>query len=465
MSNYQVVVIGAGPGGYVCAIKCAQLGLKTAVIEERDVGGTCLNRGCIPTKTLLHSAEIYDQLKIAAKYGVTLENLGFDFHAMQEKKAEVVEKLRSGVEGLFVGNKIDLIRGKGVITAQRMVRVGEKVYTADNIVIATGSTPAKPPIPGLQNEGVITSDELLEATETFDDSMVIIGGGVIGVEFASLYASLGCQVTVIEALPRLLCRMDKDISSNLSMILKKKGVKICVDSTVKEVVKEEDGSLTVHYECKGKELTASGKKVLVAIGRRPNTRELFEAGIEAENVKGRLTVNERFETSIPGIYAIGDVSTALQLAHVASAEGMFVAELIAGKTPEVDLNHVPSCIYTSPEIASVGMTEEEAIAAGYTVKVSKVMMHSNGKTLIVGGERGFMKLISEEESGKLLGAHLMCERATDMISEFSSAMGGGRTVFDMVKTMRPHPTFNEAVSELFETAANGISIHTVPSKK
>lgn len=465
MSDFNVIVIGAGPGGYVCAIKCAQLGLKTAVVEERDVGGTCLNRGCIPTKALLHSAEIFEELKTAEKYGITLENAGFDFAAIQAKKAEAVLKLRTGVEALFNANKIETIRGTGCIVDKGTVQVGEQVYTADSIVIATGSVPARPPIPGLDLPGVITSDELLEETDCFDESMVIIGGGVIGVEFASVYASLGSKVTVVEALPRLLCRMDKDISANLTMILKKKGVKICTDSMVKEVVAEEDGSLTVHYESKGKAASANGKKVLVAIGRKPNTAGLFGEKITAEAVRGRLTVNERFETSIPGVYAIGDVSSPVQLAHVASAQGIFVAELLAGKEPEGNLSLIPSCIYTSPEIASVGLTAEEATEAGYAAKESKIMMYSNGKTIIAGGERGFMKLITEEQTGKILGAHLMCERATDMLSEFTSAMAGGLTAQDMVRVMRPHPTFNEAVSELFETATSGISIHTAPAKR
>lgn len=465
MSDFNVLVLGAGPGGYVCAIKCAQLGLKTAVVEERDVGGTCLNRGCIPTKSLLHSAEIYEEAGKAAAYGVKLENLSFDFPKIEEKKAEVVLKLRTGVEGLFKANKIELIRGKGTILGTGRVQVGEELYTADHIVIATGSVPARPGIPGLDSEGVVTSDELLESTTEFDDSLVIIGGGVIGVEFASVYAAFGCKVTIVEALPRLLARMDEDISKNLAMLLKRKGVKVCCDSLVKEVVRNEDGTLTVRYESKGKPAEATGKKVLCAIGRRPNTGNLCGEGVVLENVKGRLTVNDRFETSLPGVYAIGDASSAVQLAHVASAQGIYLAELLAGKEPEGNLALIPSCVYTSPEIASVGLTEEEAAEAGYKVKTDKVMMHSNGKTIIVGGERGFMKLISDSETGKILGAHLMCERATDMISEFTSAMAGGLTVGEMAGVMRPHPTFNEAISELFETAKDGVSIHTAPQNR
>ena len=465
MADFNVIVIGAGPGGYVCADECAKLGLKTAIVEERDVGGTCLNRGCIPTKAMLHSAELFEEMKTASSYGVNLENPTFDCEKIHAKKTEVVQKLRSGVEGLFKLHGVTLLRGKGTILGAGKVKVNEEVYHTDNIVIATGSTPACPPIPGLQNEGVITSDDLLDGDVRFDSSLVIIGGGVIGVEFASVYAALGCRVTIVEALPRLLARMDKDISQNLAMLLKKKGVKAQCDSMVKEVLKNEDGSLTVRYETKGKLQEAVGERVLVAIGRKPNTAGLFAEDVGVKTERGSVVVNGNHETSLPGVYAIGDVSSLVQLAHVASAQGIAVAELIAGKSPSLNLDTIPSCIYTSPEIAAVGLTEAEALEAGYAVKVDKTMMHSNGKTLIVGGERGFMKLVSDAGTGKILGAHLMCERATDMISEFTSAIVGGLTVSQMGNVMRPHPTFNEAVSELFETALTGFSIHSAPPRK
>ena len=452
MSDFNVIVIGAGPGGYVCALKCAELGLKTAVVEDRDVGGTCLNRGCIPTKAMLHSSEVFEQAKGAAAYGVNVASPSFDFDKIHSKKAEVVVKLRSGIESLFKSKGVTLIRGRGVVLDSGKVQVGESVYSCSSIVIASGSLPARPPIPGLQNDGVITSDELLEGPVRFDSSLVIIGGGVIGVEFASVYASLGCKVTVVEALPRLLARMDKDVSQNLAMILKKKGVKVQCDSMVKEIVKNDDGSLSVRYESKGKLSEAVGERVVVAIGRKPNSAGIFAEGLNVASERGRLLVNDRFETSLPGVYAIGDVSSLVQLAHVASAQGVNLACLLAGKLPEINLSLVPSCIYVSPEIGAVGLTEEEAAEQGFDVGVAKIMMYANGKTLIVGGDRGFMKLVFDKASGKILGAHLMCERATDMISEFTSAMTAGLTVRQMASVMRPHPTFNEAVSELFETA-------------
>ena len=463
MSDYQVIVIGAGPGGYVCAIKCARLGLKTAIVESRDVGGTCLNRGCIPTKSLLHSAEVYHAVTHCEALGITTGEVSFDFAKMHEKKAEVVAKLRSGVEGLLSANKIDILRGLGVIEGQGKVRVGEEVYSCDNIVIATGSTPARPPIPGLDLPGVITSDELLECTDAFDPSLVIIGGGVIGVEFASVYASLGCAVTVVEAMPRILPTLDADIAQNLNMILRKKGVKVNAGAMVKQITKTDEG-LCVEFEAKGKLQTVTAGKVLVAIGRRPNTAGLLADGIELAMERGRITVNDRFETSIPNVYAIGDASSKIQLAHVASAQGIAVAELIAGHTPSMRLDLVPSCIYTSPEIASIGLSEAEATERGIAVKCGKFMIHGNGKTIIAGGERGFIKVVADAESGKVLGAQLMCERATDMLSEITTAIVGGMTAEQMQNVMRPHPTFNEGITEAFEDVT-GQSIHSAPPRK
>ena len=463
MSDYQVIVIGAGPGGYVAAIKCARLGLKTAIVESRDVGGTCLNRGCIPTKSLLHSAEVYHAVTHSEALGISTGAVSFDFAKMHEKKAEVVTKLRTGVEGLLAANKIDILRGTGVIQGPGSVLVGENTYLADNIIIATGSIPAKPPIPGLELEGVITSDELLEKTDAFDPSLVIIGGGVIGVEFASVYATLGCSVTVVEAMPRILPTLDADIAQNLNMNLRKKGVKVNAGAMVKQIVKDEDG-LTVEFEAKGKMQSVKAGKVLVAIGRRPNTAGLFGEGFSLEMERGRIVTNDKFETSVPGIYAIGDVCSKIQLAHVASCQGIAVAEIIAGHAPTIRLDLVPSCIYTSPEIASIGMTEAEAAEKGIAVKTGKFMMHGNGKTIIAGGERGFIKVVCDAQNGKVLGAQLMCERATDMLSEITTAIVGGMTVEQMQNVVRPHPTFNEGVTEAFEDVT-GQSIHSAPPKK
>lgn len=467
--DYQVLIIGAGPGGYVAAIECAKQGLSTAVIEARDVGGTCLNRGCIPTKALLHSTEIYTAARSGESCGVTAENVSFDFARMHARKAEVVEKVRSGVEALFAANHIELIRGKAELQADKSVKVttadGEKTVTADHIILAAGSVPAKPPIPGLTLPGVITSDELLEETTTLAKSIVIIGGGVIGVEIASVYAALGCDVTIVEAVDRLLAIMDKDISQNIAMILKKRGVKVCTSAMVKEIV-EGEGGLTVRYEQKGKAGEVTAETVLCAIGRRPNTAGLFAQGVEIASERGRILVNERFETSIPGVYAIGDVSSRVQLAHTASAQGIMLGKLLAGKTDEdaIALDVIPSCIYTSPEIASVGLTEAEAAERGIAVKVGKYMMHGNGKTIIAEAERSFIKIVADAENDTVLGAQLMCERATDMLSELSVAVVNKLTVAQLLAVIRPHPTFNEAVTEALELTRGG-SIHSAPARR
>ncbi len=464
MAQFDLIVIGAGPGGYVCAIEAAHKGLKTAIVEKKDVGGTCLNRGCIPTKALLHSSELYEELKKCEKYGINISGSSFDFEKIHEYKAGVVTKLRTGVESLFTANGITLLRGAGVITAENTVCVDGVEYTAENIVIATGSVPAKPPIKGLDLDGVITSDDLLDGDVKYDNSLIIIGGGVIGMEFASVYASLGCDVTVIEAMDRVLPALDREISQNLSMILKKRGVKINTGAKVTEILKNEDGTMTCVFEAKGKEGRALGERVLVAIGRRPYTEALFGEGVNIETERGRVVVDGEFRTSMKGVWAIGDASSRIQLAHLASAQGIYVAQKIAGAECHIDLSLVPSCIYTSPEIAAIGITEDEAKAAGINYKSGKVLMHSNGKTIIADGERGFIKLVTDADTGKVLGATMMCERATDMLSELSTAVANGLTVDDMLKVMRPHPTFNEAVTEAFESV-NGTSIHTAPPRR
>ena len=454
MNQYDLIVIGAGPGGYEAALHAAKLGLKTALVERRDVGGTCLNRGCIPTKTLLHSAEVYHEAKEAETFGIRAENVSFDLPAIFARKQAVVEKLRGGVEGLLKSAKVELLRGTGTVLGSGRVKVsnaeGETEYACANILCATGSVPARPPIPGL--ELAMSSDELLDGAETLYKSLVIIGGGVIGVELATFYADLGCPVTIVEGLDRLLPNMDKELGQNLAMLLKKRGVVIQTGAMVKGVEKSENG-LTVRYEQKGKEAAAEAEAVLCAIGRAPYSKDLFAEGLEVAYDRRRVRVDEHFRTSIPGVYAIGDVSSPVQLAHVATAQGIACVDRIAGRTPGQDLSLVPGCVYTRPEIATVGLTEAEAKERGIPVKTAKGLMSANGRTVILEGERGFMKLVADAESGKLLGAALMCERATDMISQLSAAMANGLTVRQMLGFIRPHPTFEEALGAALEALA------------
>lgn len=447
MEQYGLIVIGAGPGGYEAALRASQLGIRTALVERRDVGGTCLNRGCIPTKSLLHAAGIVKEASGGGEWGVNAGELTVDFAAVHRKKAEVTEKLRAGVEGLLKQKKVDLLRGTGTILGPGRVAVDGTEYAADNILIATGSVPARPPIPGL--ELAITSDDVLAPQERVYRSLVIIGGGVIGVELACVYTALGCKVTIVEALERILPNMDREICQNMTMIFKRQGVSVNTGCMVSAV--EKDGEeLVVRYTCKDQPGEARGEAVLCAIGRRPNTAGLFGEGFQVDMERGRILVDETFQTSVPGVCAIGDVSAKIQLAHVATAQGIACVEHLAGRESPVDLSLVPSCIYTSPEIASVGLTADEAKAAGRAVKMGKAIMSANGKTLIAGGERGFIKVVADAETGVILGAQLMCERATDMLSQFTEAAANGLTAWQLAKVMRPHPTFDEAAAGAVE---------------
>lgn len=467
MNEYQLVVIGAGPGGYVAAIRAAQLGLKTAVIEQGTVGGTCLNRGCIPTKALLHSSELYHQAKNSEALGLVIPEIGYDMEKIHQKKDQVVLQLRGGVEQLFKANKIDLLRGTATITAPHQISLatdGEsKEVSADHILIATGSTPARPPIPGLDLLGVVTSDEILTGAPQDYQSLIIIGGGVIGVEFATFYNQLGCVVTIIEAMDRLLPTLDRDISQNLTMLLKKRGIAVHTGATVKEVVSDSD-VLRCQFESKEKLESVQAQGVLVAIGRRPNTKDLFAPGVSVELERGRIVTGDDFSTGLADVWAIGDVTSKIQLAHVASAQGISVVEKIAGQAPSIDLSVIPSCIYTNPEIACVGISEEEAKERNIAVKSGKFMMAANGKTLIEGTDRGFIKVICAADSGVVLGAQLMCARATDLISEFANAIVNGLTVQQMTAVIRPHPTFTEAVTEALEDI-DGHAIHAAPKRR
>ena len=444
MYDFDLIVVGGGPGGYEAALHAAKLGLRTALIEKDFVGGTCLNRGCIPTKALLHASSVYEEAKNGAALGISCEP-AIDLSAVYAYKQQVVEKLRGGVEGLLKSAKVAVIKGLGTLTAPHTVAVGETVYTAESILLATGSVPARPPIPGLDLPGVLTSDELLSGVEPFQ-SIVIIGGGVIGMEFATFFNDLGVDVTVVEGLDRLLPLLDKELGQNLSMIMKKRGVKIATGAMVKSVTKTENG-LSVNFESKGAPASAEAEVVLCAIGRRPYTDGLFGEGVSLEMEGRRIKVNEKFETSMKGVYAIGDVSAKIQLAHVATAQGLYAVNEIAGKNNGVDLSIVPSCVYTRPEIASVGMTEQEAKDAEIPVKVGKVTMFSNGRTVIVNGDRGFMKVLAHAETRRILGVQMMGVNVSDMIGELGLAIANGLTPEDLLKAMRPHPTFEEALTD------------------
>ena len=452
MADYQLIVIGAGPGGYEAALRAAKLGKRVAVVERREAGGTCLNRGCIPTKTLLHASAIYRDAKNGAHCGIHTEDIHADMAEIFAYKRAVSQKLSAGIESLFKSAKIDLLRGTALITGSGCVRVADadgsaNDYTCDDILIATGSVPSRPPIPGL--ELAMTSDELLEGCDHLYRSIVIIGGGVIGIEFATFYADLGCEVTIVEGMDRLLPNMDKELGQNLALILKKQGVKVFTNAMVQSVEKS-DGDVAVNFICKEKNETVSGEAVLCAIGRRPYCDGLFADGLSAEMNRRSIAVNERYETSIPHIYAIGDVSAKIQLAHVATAQGIACVDLLCGKENHTSMSVVPSCIYCRPEIAAVGMTEAEAKEAGIPVKTGKHVMFDNARTLIADPGRCFMKFVANAETRELLGAQLMCEHSSDMIGGVSQALANRMTVEQFKLAMRPHPSFEEAMTAALE---------------
>ena len=459
--DYQLIVIGAGPGGYTAALRAAALGLHTAVVECRQVGGTCLNRGCIPTKTLLHASQVYRDAVDGASMGVHAANATFDMGEIFAYKRGVSEKLRNGIHGLLKSAKVDLIEGVGRIAAPGQVDVtaadgAVSRYTAERILIATGSVNVRPPIPGLDLPGVMTSDELLEGCDRLYDSLVIIGGGVIGVEFATFYRNLGCAVTLVEGMDRLLPNMDRELGQNLQQIMKKQGVEVLTNAMVQSLEQTESG-LAVHVLQKGAEKTVTGEKVLCAIGRRAYWDGVFAEGMNPETRGKSLKVDENFQTSIPGVYAIGDASSAVQLAHVAAAQGTACVERMCGVADHIDLNVIPSCIYSTPEIAVVGITEAEAKEQGIPAVVGKCTMFGNARTVIEDPGRCFMKIVAHAETHEILGASLMCQHASDMISQISAAMVNHQTAEELRRVMRPHPSFEEAMTEALDALASKLA--------
>lgn len=452
-NKFQVIIIGGGPAGYEAAIEAAKKGMKTALVEAGELGGTCLNRGCIPTKTILHSVDLYGEIKKSGGIGIHAGEITFHMEEVQKRKEEVLTQLRSGIQALMKKNKVAVFRGIGMILDANHVQVnGEEqlVLETENILIATGSVPSVPPIPGIQLHDVLTSDEMLERKEVYP-SLTIIGGGVIGMEFAAIYSELGCKVTVVEFLDRILANMDKEISQSLKMLLKKKGVDIFTGARVEEITEDRDGKLICRYREKEelKEVVSDG--ILAAVGRRMNTEGLFGTGFEVEMERGRICVNENYQTSVPNIYAAGDVIGGVMLAHAATAEAINAICHMAGEAPLFCMDQIPGCVYTNPEIASVGITQDDAKKAGIDVISKKYPMSANGKSLLSNQERGFIKITADSRTHKILGASMMCARATDMIGQFAAAIVNGLTIEQMASVIYPHPTFSEGISEVLRS--------------
>jgi len=457
---FDVAVLGGGPGGYVAAIRAAQLGKKTVLIEKDTVGGTCLNRGCIPTKALLHSAEVYHTVKTAAEFGIDVADASFDYKRIASRKNAIVKKLTGGVGFLVKNAGATLVSGEGKLTDAHTIAVNGETIKAENIIIATGSAPARLPIPGIDTEGVINSDGVL-SLEACPESLVVIGGGVIGIEFATLFHTFGKKVTVIEMMESILPGIDEEISASMERLLKKKGIEIVTGAKVLGLRKE--NGVTCEYEKNGEKKTASAETCVVAVGRKPVTADI---GLEAAGVKtqgGFIEVDEAMRTSVPNIYAIGDLTGKVQLAHVASAQGLVAAANIAGGNKKMHYGIIPSCIYTHPEIASVGLTEKQAREKGLSIKLGKFPVSANGKSMVMGDAEGFVKIISEAKTGEILGAHMMAPRATDMITEFSVLMKAEGTIDELSDTIHPHPTVSEMIMEAAHDV-EGLCIHAVSKK-
>ncbi len=446
----KVAVIGGGPGGYVAAIRAAQLGGEVTLIEKGNLGGTCLNVGCIPTKALLHSAELYEEMKEGAAYGITASDIKVDFAKVQESKSAVTKKLVSGVKGLMAANKVKEVK----------TEKGTETIKADKFIIATGSIPAKPPIPGIDSEKCIDSTGALELKE-IPKSMVIVGGGVIGVEIATLYSAFGCKIVIVEMLNEILPMMDGELTKTIRAKLAKKGVEIYTGAKVTSF-KDAGANIEVSVEMgDGSKRVFAGEKALISIGRRTNTATigLEKAGIA--NDRGRITVNNKMETSVPGIYAIGDCVGQIMLAHVASAHGEVAAENALGHSSVFDDKTNPSCVYTKPEFASVGLTEEEAKAQGVDYIVGKFPLSANGRAMIM-GEDGMIKIIAGKKYKEVLGAHIIGPRATDLIGELALAIGMEATIDEVIATIHAHPTVAEAIKEA-ALAVEKRAIH-IPNK-
>ncbi len=460
--KYDIIVIGSGPGGYVAAIRAAQLGKTVAVVERAELGGTCLNWGCIPTKALLKSAQVLHYAQSAASYGIDIAGeVKADPSKIVDRSRTVAETMSKGVNFLMGKNKIEIIKGEGSLAGDGKVVVrgaeGEQTIEADSIILATGARPREMPFMPIDGKYVISSKEALVLKE-LPETMVVCGSGAIGSEFAYLYASLGVKVTVVEYAPNLMPLEDEDVSKAMERAFRKMRIGVMTSTAVKGV-SVVDGKCAVEVEGKKGVETLSADVVLSAVGIKTNIEGLgLEAlGIEVE--RDKIKVNGSFQTAVKGVYAIGDLIATPALAHVASAEAIACVEGICGLNPApVDYTTIPSCVYTSPEVASVGMTEKQAVEAGYTVKVGKFPYTASGKATAAGDRDGFVKLVFNAEDDKLLGAHFVGAGVTEMIAEPTIAKAMGASAHTIARTIHSHPTMNEAVMEAAE-AAMGCAIH------
>ncbi|WP_077325915.1 dihydrolipoyl dehydrogenase [Virgibacillus siamensis] len=458
----DTLVVGAGPGGYVAAIRAAQTGQKVTIVEKGNLGGVCLNVGCIPSKAMIQAGHLTEHAHGNEELGIKTENVSVDFSKVQEWKGKVVDKLTSGVQGLLKGNKVDIVKGEVYFVDKNTVKVMDEkqsqTYTFNNCIIATGSSPIE--IPSFK-----FSDRVLDSTgalnlDEIPEKMVVIGGGYIGTELGTAYANFGTEVTVLEGTKEILGGFEKQMKQVVKKRLKKKGVNVITEAMAKGVEESKDG-VKVTYEANGNEETVEADYVLVTVGRRPNTQELGleQVGIEVDD-KGLIKIDKQCRTNIDNIYAIGDIVEGPPLAHKASYEGKIAAEAISGEKSQIDYLGIPAVVFSDPELATVGYTEKGAKDAGYDVKASKFPFAANGRALSLNDTDGFMKLITRKEDGLVIGAQVAGPNASDVIAEVGLAIEAGMTAEDIALTIHAHPSLGETVMEAADVAL-GMPIHTM----
>ena len=455
---YDIVVLGGGPGGYVAAIRGAQLGAKVALIEASELGGTCLNWGCIPTKAMIASVEKLEAVKEAGHFGIEVDGYKVNFSKLQERKNQVVAQLVKGINFLVKKNKIDLYTGYGVFLNENEIEVkleeGSQKISGKSIIIATGSEPLLFDSFNYDGLNIITSNEALSLKEV-PESLLIVGGGVVGCEFATIYAALGSKVTIVEALPHILPMVDKDIAIRLQSSLKKKGITIKTKTMIKELIAKDD-----HVKAVMDNDEIIAQKVLISVGRKVSSHGfgLENTGVELGS-RGEILVNEKMQTNVPHIYAIGDVTNKILLAHVASYQGIAAAQSIMGKETRMDYRVVPNCIFTRPEVASVGLTTEECEKENIAIKVGKFNFMAIGKAVAMGETEGMVKIIAREDDDTILGVHIMGPHAADLIAEASVAIHSKLTLEALAEIIHAHPTLSEAIMEAAEQGL-GMAIHS-----
>lgn len=456
---YKIAILGGGPGGYVAAIRAAQLGAKVAVIEKDQLGGTCLNRGCIPTKALVASVDTLHAVKKSASMGITTGEPVINFSQMMERKNQVVERLVTGIQFLFKKNKIYLFTGTGRLLSNTEIEVTQpdgatEKITAEHIIIATGSEPALIGSLGYDGDRVITSNEALTLSK-IPKRMLVIGGGVVGCEFACIFAGLGTEVTIVDVMPAILPAVDKEVTKHLQSLFKRRGIKVKTKTGIKEVRKTDNEVIAVTED--GEEIAAD--KILISVGRSLNSHNLGleEAGVKT-GLKGEVIIDAELRTNIDNIYAIGDITNKLQLAHVASAQGITAVENILGADKKMNYDVVPNCIFTYPEVAGVGITTQQAEEQTLSVKSGKFPFMALGKAQAAGQTDGFVKIIADAVTDQVLGVHIMGSHATDLIAEAALAIKLGATAAQLAETIHAHPTLAEAMMEAAE-AVHGKSIH------